>query len=138
MFCSKCGEDMPDGSRYCPECGAQQSGSVSPPPPGPGGNNGKREPWGQDDLVHPKNPPLSPHLALLSLVVVGLPQLIFGQTSKGIVCFVAFWLSFNSPGPVGAVLPAIMLVASVIDAYMVGMTLKVGVPVKKWDFFPKP
>ena len=40
MFCSKCGEEIPDGSQWCPKCGAQQGASnqnlEQVPQPAPG------------------------------------------------------------------------------------------------------
>lgn len=30
MFCSKCGAEIPDGSQWCPQCGAQQGVAAGP------------------------------------------------------------------------------------------------------------
>ena len=33
MFCSKCGKEIPDESKFCPECGTNPKGTVSSGPP---------------------------------------------------------------------------------------------------------
>ena len=30
MFCANCGKSIPDGSKFCPECGSAQTSSVTP------------------------------------------------------------------------------------------------------------
>jgi TM2 domain-containing membrane protein YozV len=135
MYCSSCGKEIAEGSGFCPECGAQLNQFTQSSPQEYGHGKGTRSQNKKSDLVYPKNPPLSPHLAWLGLsgVLAGLPQIIFGQVAKGIALSVLFWISF--PTGFG---PIIILIASIIDAYKVGYTLKAGKPVKKWAFFPNP
>ena len=33
MFCTKCGNEMPDGSKFCTKCGAAFGGAVTPKTP---------------------------------------------------------------------------------------------------------
>jgi len=33
MFCSRCGKEVDQSSRFCPFCGAQISAAAAPPPP---------------------------------------------------------------------------------------------------------
>ena len=166
MFCSNCGKPIPDFSRFCPDCGSslansraaavaqqapppipaqapQQFHQPSPqfqpptgphrPPPSPYGMSGvgTRDQQPRGNLIYPRNPPISPHLALVTLIIVGLPQLVYGQVGKGILLFVLFWLSV--PTVFG---PAIILLLPLVDAYMIGSTLKSGKPVSKWACFP--
>ena len=35
MFCPKCGQQIPDESRFCPKCGNATVQQVAPPPPQP-------------------------------------------------------------------------------------------------------
>ena len=132
MYCSKCGKEISDGSRFCPECGEVQHGESYQPPPKPQNTGtGTRDEIKESDLIYPRNPPISPHMTWLSLLQAGLPHIIFGQVAKGIVIIIAFWVSM--PTGFG---PLAILVASMVDAYKVGNVLKDGRPVKKWAFFP--
>ncbi|MDY6936196.1 MAG: zinc-ribbon domain-containing protein [Cyanobacteriota bacterium] len=135
MYCSSCGKEIAESSSFCPECGVQLTQEPQLLPQEYNREPGTRSLNKNSDLVYPKNPPLSPHLALLGVftALVGLPHIIFGQVAKGIALSVLFWVSF--PTGFG---PLIILVASVIDAYKLGYTLKAGKPVKKWEFFPNP
>ena len=132
MYCLKCAKEVADDSRFCPECGVQLDRSSQPSPEPLSVAIGTRDQTRPDNLVYPKNPPLSPHLAWLALVQVGIPHIVFGQVAKGIVLIVAFWISM--PTVLG---PLAILVAAIVDAYRVGNALKAGKPVKKWAFFPK-
>jgi hypothetical protein len=159
VFCANCGKPIPDFSRFCPECGstlansrtAAETPQVPPPipaqvpppfqppaasqfaPPHHNGMSGigTRDQQPRGNLIYPRNPPISPHLALVTLMIVGLPQLVYGQVGKGILLFVLFWLSV--PTVFG---PAVILLLALIDAYMIGGTLKAGKPVSKWACFP--
>jgi hypothetical protein len=85
------------------------------------------------DLVYPKNPPLSPHICWINLIVAGLAQLIHGQVVKGIALFAACWT-------LGWIIPVVgnlsIVVVSLIDGYMVGKALKMGKTLTKWQWFP--
>jgi TM2 domain-containing membrane protein YozV len=92
---------------------------------------GTRDQQPRGNLIYPRNPPISPHIALVTLIIVGLPQLVYGQVIKGILLFILFWLSM--PTVFG---PLIILILALVDAYMIGNTLKAGRPVSQWACFP--
>ena len=126
MKCKECGTEVSSNMNHCPNCGASCAGAVQSTAVRGGGNNGR-----QDNLVYPKNPPMSPHLALLSFLMPGLPQLVFGQVGKGLLMMVVFIATVET-----VILPVAILIFSIIDAYKVGNTLKSMVPVGKWQIFP--
>lgn len=90
--------------------------------------------FGRDDsLVYPTNPPRSPHMAWLNLLFPGVAQIFFGKTYLGTVCIV---VCFILSALTGIAYPLI-LAAMIVDAYMTGNRLKEGMPVEKWQLFPK-
>ena len=127
MFCPKCGTQAPDAGRFCAACGQPLNatsserltvGAPSSSPP---------------QLVYPRNPPLSPHLCWVNIVFGGLAQIIHGQVAKGLVLLVAMMIAYATVPVVGNIPICII---SIIDAYMVGKTLRAGQPVQKWQWFP--
>lgn len=135
MYCSKCGHDNPDGSRFCSGCGEQMSGTrktQSVPPDPPSGGGGRRA-SDKSDVVYPRNPPHSPHWCWLNLLLAGLAQIVHGQVAKGVVVL-GIQIASNLLLPV--ILALAIGAASIIDAYMVGKRLQEGTPVGKWEFFP--
>jgi hypothetical protein len=133
-FCSRCGCPLAASVRFCCKCGSPVVG-VSPsasPPPVPT-HMGTRDQTTRPMVVYPRNPPLSPHLCWINwFFAVGLAQAVHGQVAKGIV----MWLVMAVSSPLLPIL-VVVIIVSVIDAYMVGSTLRKGVPVGKWQFFPK-
>lgn len=136
MFCSKCGKQVADGIRFCPECGtapavaAQHPAAIQPVDTAAG----TRDQFAKTNLVYPKNPPITPHLCWVNLVVSGLAQMIYGQVAKGAV-ILAVTIASNLVLPI---IPAVGIgIVSIVDAFMVGKALKAGKPVGKWQFFPK-
>lgn len=127
MQCSRCGHDNPGQAKFCGKCGAAMAtvppipGSPPGPPPLPG--------QGQK-LIYPSNPPQSPHLAWINLIIPGLSQMLMGQTVKGIVLLLSSYVL----AAVG--IGVLIWIASVIDGFMVGQVLQSGRPVKEWQFFP--
>jgi len=83
--------------------------------------------------ICPKNPPTEPAVAcLLSFLIVGLGQIILGQTQKGLVMLLAaFVLGAVTFGGVWVV----TLPISMIDAYLIAKKLKQGNSVGEWEFF---
>ena len=143
MQCAKCDADVPDGASFCPECGAaveneDRGAAVEQEDVGSGAGDAPVDPGpatrdtSDASLVYPKNPPLSPHLAWISVVLPGLAQLVFGQVAKGIVICVGFVVLLVIP-----IFALAVLVASIVDGYMVGKRLYAGKPVEKWQFFPQ-
>ncbi|WP_409998428.1 zinc-ribbon domain-containing protein [Bradyrhizobium sp. SZCCHNR1075] len=142
MDCSKCGKAIADGSHFCPECGAQLDAPTKPSPHAqtrltekfpqttPMGTRDQKEPA---DLVYPRNPPLSPHLCWLGVLLPGVPQIVYGQVWKGVVLLTAAFFVAALVTPAGLAL----IIASVWDAYKIGKKLASGQPVGKWEFaFP--
>jgi TM2 domain-containing membrane protein YozV len=125
MKCPSCGNANSETARFCIRCGTP-IGTVST------GNSGTRDDLASSDFVYPRNPPLSVHICWLNLFLGGAAQMIHGQVAKGLAILGAMILS-------NLMLPAILAIAiniaSVIDAYNLGKTLKSGKAVKKWDFF---
>ncbi len=131
MNCSECGKEIPEGSIFCSKCGVKlgdpqhsQSQKINSE------EKGKEQfrTWG---MVYPKNPPISPHNALLSMLVPGIGQIVFGQTLKGIMLIV---LSFLGLATLLGYL--VLAVITTIDAYKTGYLLASGRPVRKWAWFP--
>lgn len=131
MNCSRCGKEIPAGLAFCSECGTPVS-NVPAQTQSVSNGMGTRDQVASSNLIYPHNPPLSPHLAWLSLFFPGVAQMTFGQILKGIAILVVFIFGI----PTGIIALAVMA-AAVIDAYMVGGTLQKGKPVGKWQFFPQ-
>jgi hypothetical protein len=119
MVCTKCGHDNTSEAAFCGKCGTVLSRSPSPDPT-------------QRDAtkVYPSNPPKSPHLAWLNLLIPGLSQILMEQTIKGIVLLVSSVVLYVTG--VGILIQ----IASIVDGYMIGAALKSGRPVGQWEFFP--
>lgn len=106
----------------------------------PGGPSAHRPPavptapaGGGGELVMPASPPRDPTvMAILSLVLPGLGQVVLGQTVKGVVLFLLFLGVWFSTACFGGVAVAI---AAIIDAYQIATRLKRGQPVGHWEFF---
>lgn len=133
MYCSKCGKQIADGSRFCPECGTQFGGATSQTPPTPNTAAGTRDQERSSEFVYPKNPPLSPHLSWINLLLAGLSHMIYGQVAKGIVLAVATIVA-------GMIIPIVgnltLCAVSIVDSYKIAKKLAAGQPVRKWEWFP--
>ena len=118
--------------------------------PEPGGSQTSVSSFDRDpNFVYPSNPPKTPHLCWLNLLVQGIAQMVFGQIAKGIVILLFFWLIgpffigfFGALlGDAGVFFMVLVIVglaiASLVDAFKVGKSLAQGQPVGKWQFFPK-
>lgn len=150
MYCNKCGSQITEGSRFCSECGnpmdeAQQT-STPVPNAGPADGTssdtshsitssttsmGTRDQVSGPKLVYARNPPLSPQLCWVNFLLPGVANMIHQQVAKGLVVMLLSIISLTFP-------PLVLLIVavSILDAYMVGRTLKKGRPVSKWRFFP--
>ena len=84
-------------------------------------------------LVQPSSPPKNPILmAVLSVLLVGLGQMILGQVAKGVMMLVgAFVIGIVTAGLGAPVLWAM----SAYDAYAIAVKLRDGKAVHKWEFF---
>lgn len=132
MFCSKCGKEIADGSRFCPECGQ----SLSEPVPQAARSQtgvGTRDNVPSSNIVYPKNPPLSPHISWANLLLAGISHMIYGQVAKGVVLAIATIVA-------GAIIPIFgnltLCAISIVDSYKIANKLRAGQPVQKWEWFP--
>ena len=80
-------------------------------------------------LITPDNPPKSPlMMALGSFLLVGLGQMMLGQTMKGLallaVCIMTCGAGFLLAWPF-----------AIVDAYLVGKKLQEGHTVGEWECF---
>jgi hypothetical protein len=101
-----------------------------------------------DCLVYPSNPPLSPHMSLLSIITPGLGQVVFGKIwlgvtgiiTSGILCYAIIfdYLRMEDPSVLYSLLNSALTIVMVIDGYMTGKVLRQGHPVGPWNIFPKP
>jgi TM2 domain-containing membrane protein YozV len=84
----------------------------------------------------PTDPPKDPVLmCVLSVLVVGLGQVILGQTVKGITMLVGvILLSVITCGSFLLLAPVVWVISG-LDAYKIANKLKQGTPVGIWEFF---
>lgn len=126
MKCTKCNKDIESGIRFCPSCGTPCSTTASP-------NGGGGQQVAPADLVYPKNPPLSPHICWINILLVGLAQILFGQGAKGLTIL---GIAFLGGMITGGLSFFIMAPIAIWDAYKVGKALKMGKTLTKWQWFP--
>jgi len=121
-FCWNCGNETDSRAVICVRCGVALQSTTTSTPLASGGRR-----------VHPKNPPMEPGIAcLLSILIVGLGQIILGQTMKGVVMLLAaFVLGAATLGAVWVVTVPV----SAADAYQIARKLKEGKSVGEWEFF---
>ena len=110
-YCHGCGESVNENQEICVACGISLKGHQM------NNSNAEKEPW---------------LMAVLSFLILGLGQIILGQTAKGLTILI-----------VGIILGVITfgfssLIAvpiSVIDAYLIAKKKKEGKVVGDWEFF---
>ncbi len=129
--CPRCGSPRTGHSRFCPKCGAPLDTDSAPLSRTSQATAGTRDQTRSSDLIFPRNPPVSPHVAWLCLIWPGIPHLIHGQAGKGVVLMVSSFVSLIMP-----VLTFVLLLATTADAFMVGKVLRSGKPVGRWAWFP--
>ena len=133
MYCTKCSKQNLKSARFCTGCGNSMNGDARAHSDNQVSGVGTRDRVSAQDLVYPRNPPLSPHLCWGNILFGGLAQMIHGQVAKGLVITGVMMVAF-------LVIPAVgnwpICIASIIDAYMVGKVLRNGRSVGKWQFFP--
>lgn len=88
MYCQNCGKQIPEGGRFCPECGFATSGG----PADAFAPSGRVDP-SSAMMMHKKSEGLA---LLLSLIITGLGHIYVGKSDKGaalliaqIICLVA-------------------------------------------------
>lgn len=117
IYCSNCGAKADSNAVVCIKCGAQLVERSNP--------NHKR--------VATTGNTLEPSIAvLLSLLLVGLPQIIMGQAIKGVIMIVVALILGAATGCIACL---VMWPISAIDAYMIASKLQRGESVGEWEFF---
>jgi len=139
MNCPNCKTPLDDGSQFCYNCGKPVLQSQTTPPVQPTGFTGRTPPQTspappppRQALVYPRNPPLSPHLCWVNLLLPGVAQIIHGQSLKGMVIIFAYLISYALLPVLGAV---VIIVLSIVDAYQLGKVLQAGRSVGQWQWF---
>ena len=79
QFCANCGFEMPQSTKFCPECGTSTDGVAQAVK---NTNNAVINPDKSSGLA-----------ALLSFLIIGLGQVYIGLTKKGIILFIAAIIS---------------------------------------------
>ncbi len=74
-------------------------------------------------------------MCVLSVLLIGLGQIILGQTAKGIVILVGSILFVICTCGYGIFLAPIVWLISGLDAYKIATKLKQGDAVGSWEFF---
>ena len=129
QFCANCGEPAatPD-ARVCVRCGAPLGSNTYT-------NYGQSEMSG--DMVSPEQCRLGPGVAaLLSVLPVGLGQMLNGQLAKGLLMLVGSMVVDVVIGMLtGLNIALIFWVISGVDAYLCAKKLRSGMPIGKFSFF---
>ena len=93
----------------------------------------------QDNLVYPSSLSLEPSLsALLSIVIVGLGQMVNGQLEKGLILMFVGYISVTIIALLtcgfGFIMFPLLLTVSAIDAYKCAAKLQSGQCIDKYEF----
>lgn len=93
----------------------------------------------QDNIVYPSSLSLEPSLsALLSIVIVGLGQMINGQLEKGLILMFVGYISVTIIALLtcgfGFIMFPLLLTVSAIDAYKCAAKLQSGQCIDKYEF----
>ena len=123
-YCRNCGAGTNPAAVVCVKCGVSTNGA----PSGATASDGGR--------IRASNPPKDPVLmCVLSVLLIGLGQMLLGQTWKGITMLTAvIVLSVATCGFFLIAAPIVWLIAG-LDAYRIANKLKQGKTVAPWEFF---
>ena len=123
-ICGNCGAMLQEDQVFCSKCGWKV---------GLGEHiNESRD----ENMVYPNKRKTSPVVALiLSLLLVGLGQMINGQLIKGLFMLVASLLVGAMVGEAAILIGIPIWILSGIDAYMCADKLKKGQPIGRFSFF---
>ncbi|WP_075618292.1 zinc ribbon domain-containing protein [Paenisporosarcina indica] len=109
-YCHGCGSSVKENQEICISCGVSLKRKNN-------NSNGEKEPW---------------LMALLSFFILGLGQIVLGQTAKGITMLVVGIIIGMITFGLSAI---ITLPLAVIDAYLIAKKKKEGKVVRDWEFF---
>lgn len=117
VYCSNCGAMANSNAVVCIKCGAQLARISS-------ANTGR---------IQPTANTLDPGIAaLLSFLLVGLPQMLMGQKIKGVVMIIVALILAALTGCIACL---VTYPVGAVDAYMIASKLKRGQSVGEWEFF---
>lgn len=122
-FCNSCGAESNAEQVMCVKCGVALKG-VQGQSSGGGGEIAASDP--------PKDPTV---MCLLSVLLVGLGQILLGQTAKGIVLLVGTMAFVFVTCGYGILLVPFVWLVSGLDAYKIAKKLQDGNTVGAWEFF---
>lgn len=110
-YCHGCGVSVNENQEICVACGINLKNKSM------NSSNGEKEPW---------------LMAVLSFLILGLGQIILGQTAKGLtILIVGIIVGIITLG----ISSFITVPISVIDAYLIAKKKKEGKVVGDWEFF---
>ena len=101
-YCSSCGKEITEGTKFCPSCGK----AVASEAPSQVQSQSVQTP------AQIKNPGIA---ALLSFFISGAGQIYNGQVGTGIFCFICVTVLFFA----GFVYPLIMVIALVLWIFLI-------------------
>lgn len=140
-ICSNCGCAIDEGARFCQHCGEAAPEAAAAAQPEAQNQYAQAQPAsGAQNMVTPDQCKLQPIVAAIcSFLLVGLGQMINGQTVKGIVMLVGTMvgggiLTLLTLGLFAFVCPLIWI-ASALDAYFCAKKLEEGHSIGAWSFF---
>jgi len=121
QFCPRCANATHPGSVACVKCGTGFLQLQSP------------SQYHAPGMIRPTPGSLAPGAALLlSLVLIGLPQMVMGQAIKGVVMLIVAGVLGVLTGRFACL---VMWPVGAIDAYCIASKLRRGQPVHQWEFF---
>lgn len=140
MHCTNCSEKISEQSEICPKCGVRPFNTKNYCH-GCGNSVNENQEMCVKCGVQLKNNTRSVNgnssqspvlMGVLSFFIIGLGQLIMGQTAKGIAMFVVALLVTIVTFGFGSI---ILLAVSVIDAVQIAKKKQDGKVVGDWEFF---
>ncbi len=116
QFCSNCGYKMPKGAKFCKECGTPVS------------DNTQTGTTVSTVISDEKNPVLA---ALLSFFIIGLGQVYLGLNKKGILLFIGAIISgFLMLIIIGFLTLVLIWIYAIYDAYNSAEKINSGIAVE--------
>lgn len=137
IVCTKCGCAPKTGTKFCNSCGAETNAEqVMCVKCGVALKGGKRQSSGGGGDISASDPPKDPTMmCVLSVLLVGLGQILLGQTAKGIIMLVGTILLVIFTCGYGLILAPFIWLISGLDAYKIATKLQNGNTVGAWEFF---
>ena len=161
MFCTNCGQEIPNNAAVCSHCGvaigqekkfcancgqainANQAiclkcGCALPQTQMPNNMQQMQMPNNMNNAQNAGQKTIQPSgksattATILTCLITGLGQMYLGQTIKGVVMLLAAFVIGGFT--MGFAAPIIWIVA-MIDAYKIGKKLEAGQSVGEWEFF---